>query len=348
MRLHGRALARALFGAIGGFIGWVVVEPFTTDVASIREIFEASENQSPAFLWALVGAAIGVAIAGLDEALWGGRQKALRDAAVAGVLGLVGGTVAFVLGGTVFSAFGALVLSAPEGSLAQRLWLIVARCVTWTLVGALIGLALGATRLSWRGAAHASLGGAVGGFLGGVLFDTVAPLLGSALTLGLAEPGWGSRLIGLTLMGALIGLLGALAEQWLAPAMLKVISSGRMEGREFIVDKPLVSIGRDERCDIALYYDRDIAMRHALLRWDGDGYVLTPEPNCAVFVNRQPVQTHRLRDGEIITVGQTQLIFRSRLPSAAVTDLSGKRCAHCGTFNRATAKFCHRCGTPLL
>ncbi len=346
MRLHGRALARALFGAIGGFVAWVVVEPFTTDVASIRELFEGSQGQSLP-LWAFVGAAFGVAIAGLEEWLWGGRQKAFQNAAIAGVLGLIGGAIAFALGGVVFSAFGSLVLSAPEGSLAQRLWLILARCVTWTMVGALLGLALGATRRSWRGAAHASLGGAIGGFLGGVFFDTLAPFLGNALTLGLAEPGWGSRLIGLTLMGALIGLFGALTEQWLAPAMLKVISSGRMEGREFIVDKPLVSIGRDERCDIALYYDRDIAMRHATLRWDGDGYVLIPEPQCPVFVNRQPVQTRRLGDGDVITVGQTQLLFRTRFPALVASGAQEKRCPHCAAPNRPTAKFCHRCGAKL-
>lgn len=347
MRFHGRAFARALFGAIGGFVSWVIVEPFTTDVASIRELFEGAQAQASAPLWAFVGAAFGIAIAGLDEWLWGGRQKALRNAAIAGGLGFLGGAIAFALGGVVFSAFGALVLGAPEGSLVQRFWLVIARCITWTIVGALIGLALGATRRSWQGAAHASLGGAIGGFLGGVLFDTLAPLLGNALTLGLAEPGWGSRLIGLTLMGALIGLFGALTEQWLAPARLKVISSGRMEGREFVVDKPLVFIGRDERCDIALYYDRDIAMRHAVLRWDGDGYVLIPEPNCAVLVNRQPVQTHRLHDGDVITVGQTQLMFHSRLSMPIVSESEGKRCLRCGISNRATAKFCHRCGASL-
>lgn len=347
MGFHGRAFARALFGAIGGFVSWVIVEPFTTDVASIRELFEGAQAQASAPLWAFVGAVFGIAIAGLDEWFWGGRQKALHHAAIAGGLGFLGGAIAFALGGVVFTAFGSLVLGAPEDSLVQRLWLVLARCVTWTMVGALIGLVLGATRRSWRGAAHASLGGAIGGFIGGVLFDTVAPFLGNALTLGLAEPGWGSRLIGLTLMGALIGLFGALAEQWLAPAVLKVISSGRMEGREFVVDKPMVSIGRDERCDIALYYDRNIAMRHAVLRWEGDGYVLIPELNCAVLVNRQPVQTHRLRDGDVITVGQTQLMFHSRLTVPIATVSEDKRCTRCGVANRATAKFCLRCGAPL-
>ncbi|GBC98407.1 hypothetical protein HRbin17_00919 [bacterium HR17] len=346
-RLSGRALARAVFGAIGGFTAWVIVEPFTTDVTSVQELFHASEGQPPVPLWALVGALIGVAIVGLDEWFWGGRKKAGRDALLAGVLGMLGGALAFAVGGWVFNAFAALVLGAPEGSLAQRLWLIVARSITWTLVGAVIGFALGAVRRSWRGAYHAGFGGALGGCIGGILFDTIAPLLGATLTLGLAEPGWGSRLIGLTTMGALIGLFGALAEQWFAPAILKVVSSGRMEGREFVVDKPMIWIGRDERCDVALYYDRQVQMRHAVLRWDGVGYVIAPENGGHIAVNDVPVQRRRLEDGDVITVGQTRLLFRSRLPTPAATDLARKLCSHCGALNRATAKFCYRCGTGL-
>lgn len=345
-RLSGRALTRALFGAIGGFAAWVIVEPFTTDVASIQELFRASDNQPPVPLWAFVGALIGVAIVGLDEWLWGGRKKAGRDAVLAGVLGMVGGALAFVVGGWVFNAFAPVVLSAPEGSLAQRMWLTIARSVTWTLVGAVIGCALGIVRRSWRGACHAAIGGALGGCIGGVLFDTFAPLVGVALTFGLAEPGWGSRLIGLTTMGALIGLFGALAEQWFAPAVLKVVSSGRMEGREFVVDKPQIWIGRDERCDVPLYYDRQVHMRHAVLRWDGAGYVIAPENGGTVAVNNVPVKSRRLEDGDVITVGQTRLLFRSRLPTPTAV-VANKPCANCGALNRPTAKFCYRCGTGL-
>jgi ribosomal protein L40E len=232
----------------------------------------------------------------------------------------------------------------------QRFWLIVARSLTWALVGALLGLALGAARKSWKGALNSAIGGLLGGFAGGVLFDTIAPHIGFVLTLGLTESGWASRLIGLVLMGALIGLFSTIAEQLLAPASLKVVSSGRMEGREFVIDKPIVTIGRDERCDVALYYDRDIAMRHALIRWEDGGYAIVPESGAIVLVNNQPVRYHRLRDKDIITVGQTRLMFRERHAVAFVQRErvpQGKVCPSCGTINRATAKFCHQCGRSL-
>jgi hypothetical protein len=232
----------------------------------------------------------------------------------------------------------------------QRFWLIVARSLTWALVGALLGLALGAARKSWKGALNSAIGGLLGGFAGGVLFDTIAPQIGLVLTLGLTESGWASRLIGLVLMGALIGLFSTIAEQLLAPASLKVVSSGRMEGREFVIDKPIVTIGRDERCDVALYYDRDIAMRHALIRWEDGGYAIVPESGAIVLVNNQPVRYYRLRDKDIITVGQTRLMFRERHAVAFVQRErapQGKVCPSCGTINRATAKFCHQCGRSL-
>lgn len=348
-QLTGRAGARALFGAIGGLAAWLVVEPFTTDVKSIHELFEANQGASGAPLWALVGAFIGVAIVGLEELLWGSRQKALRSILVTGILGVLGGSLAFSLGGWVFNLFGSIVLSYPEGDPRQFLWLVIARSLTWALVGALLGLALGAARKSWKGALNSAIGGLLGGFAGGVFFDTLAPQIGVILTLGLVESGWASRLIGLVSMGALIGLFSTLAEQLLSPASLKVISSGRMEGRQFIVDKPIVTIGRDERCDVALYYDRDVAMHHASLRWDGRSFAIMPEGNATVLVNNQPVRYQQLKDGDVITVGQTRLLFRTHHAIVAVQKElpAPKVCPSCGTLNRATAKFCHQCGRSL-
>jgi len=348
--LMGRSGARALFGAIGGLAAWILVEPFTTDVSSIRKLFERPQSNPEAALWAFVGAFIGVAIVGLEELLWGSKQKALRSVLITGLLGVFGGSFAFTLGGWVFNLFGRVVLSYPEGSPMQLFWRIVARSLGWALVGALLGLALGAARKSWKGALNSAIGGLLGGFAGGVLFDTIAPHIGFVLTLGLTESGWASRLIGLVLMGALIGLFSTIAEQLLAPASLKVVSSGRMEGREFVIDKPIVTIGRDERCDVALYYDRDIAMRHALIRWEDGGYAIVPEGNTVVLVNNQPVRHHRLKDKDVITVGQTRLMFRERHAVAFVQKEKApqaKVCPSCGTLNRTTAKFCHQCGRSL-
>jgi ribosomal protein L40E len=350
IQLAGRSVARAFFGAVGGLVAWILVEPFTTDVASIRELFEGGGSVPNIGVWALVGASIGVAIVGLEELFWGSRQKALRGIIIAGILGVIGSYLAFTLGSLVFRQFGGIVLRYPEGSPMQFFWLVIARSFSWALMGGLLGLAIGATRKSWMGALNSAIGGLLGGFTGGILFDTVAPFIGFIVSFGLITGGWASRLIGLTLMGALIGLFSTIAEHLLASASLKVISSGRMEGREFVVDKPVVTIGRDERCDVALYYDRDIAMRHALMRWEDGSYVIMPEGNAILLVNNQPTRRHRLKDKDVITVGQTQLLFREHriaIFSQNKGKYAPKICSYCGTPNRATAKFCRQCGKSL-
>ncbi len=347
----GRAFARALFGAVGGFMAWILVEPFVTDVRHIRELFEGPSASSAAVAWVFVGASFGVAIVGLEEWLWGARQRALRSVLLAAILGVLGGSIAFSLGGALFQQFGSIVLRYPEGSSAQLGWLILARSLTWALVGGTLGLVLGAVRKSWRGALHTAFGGLIGGFLGGILFDTLAPQVGQIITLGLVESGWASRLIGFTLMGALIGLFSSLTEQLLAPALLKIISSGRMEGREFSLDKPIITIGRDERCDIPLYYDRTVALRHAILRWENQGYAVVPEKNATVLVNNLPVHHRLLADGDVLTVGQTRLLFRTKhvavLAKPERKPALSKPCPSCGALNRASAKFCSQCGAML-
>ncbi|MCS7253479.1 MAG: FHA domain-containing protein [Armatimonadota bacterium] len=181
----------------------------------------------------------------------------------------------------------------------------------------------------------------------GILFDTVAPILGILLTFGLVEVGWASHSIELMLLGALIGLFSTIAEQFLSPATLKVISSGRMERREFAIDKPIVTIGCDERRDVSLYYDGEIAMKHAFLRWEEDGYVIVPESNAKVFVNNMPIASKKLESGDVITVGKTRLLFRGR-KATSIGEVSPKKvCSVCGTLNRENAKYCRSCGGAL-
>lgn len=344
LQFTGRALARALFGAIGGLMAWVIIEPFVTDPRSVAEFNRPMTEviRAMAFFGLVAGASIGSALTGLEELFWGSRQRAQQMTWKIALLGGLGGAFALVVGNFIYNLF-------PHEFGEISGWDVLARTLGWATVGALLGLALGAVRKSWRGALHAGLGGLLGGAIGGFLFDTVAPFVGMVLTMGLAEPGLGSRLIGLTLMGALIGLFSMLAEQILAPAILKVVSSGRMEGREFTVDKPVVTIGRDERCDVALYYDREVWMRHAALRWEDGGYAIVPEGKAVVQVNNQPIRHQRLQDGDFITVGQTRLMFRSRKTAAVVPKSAlGKVCPSCGTGNRLTARFCHHCGHALL
>jgi len=345
----GKRAARTIFGLIGGIGAWILIEPFVTDTAqSISELFTESAPQSSLAMWALGCALIGISIVGLEELVWGNKKRAIHGAIIAGLVGFFGGGMSQIIGSLIwFKVFGPIVLSFGGNELMQYCWLIIARSFTWALMGGIIGLSLGIVRKSLKGSINSAIGGVLGGLTGGVLFDTIAPFFGMLLTFGLIEAGWASRSIGLMLIGALIGLFSTIAEQLLSPATLKVISSGRMEGREFVLDKPILTMGRDERCDISLYYDDEILMRHALLQWCGDGYVITPQGNAKIFANNLPVISKKLEDGDVITVGKTRLLFRKRRMTSVSATSSGRMCEVCGTINRAGAKYCRNCGSSL-
>ncbi|MCS7223668.1 MAG: zinc-ribbon domain-containing protein [Armatimonadetes bacterium] len=347
MKWLGRSYSRAVFGAVGGFLAWLLVEPFTTDVASFEELFRPVTAEGPAqpLAWIGGGALLGFALFALEDFLWGMTHFGIRKAVIGVFSGALGMSFAFFIGGQVFSALGDLVLA--QAGLYRYATLVLVRGATWSLAGVLLGAALGLARGSVRGAAASGLGGLIGGATAGLLFDTLAPTLGVALTMGLTEPGWGSRLIGLVLLGALIGLFSAISETVLATARLKVISSGRLEGREFVADKPIITIGRSELCDIALYYDPTLPDRAARLQWQQGAYWIIPESNVPLTVNNRPVRQQPLRDEDVITVGETKLIYRTRSGPRGRREGATRLCQECGSENRPSAHFCRNCGAPL-
>jgi hypothetical protein len=143
-------------------------------------------------------------------------------------------------------------------------------------------------------------------------------------------------------MGTLIGSASVLVERFLAGATLKV-ASGKLEGKEFILDKSRLTIGRDERCDIPIYYDRQIEPRHATLEWTGAGYRIAPIGSATVIVNGQTVPVKELRHNDVVQVGNTRLVYRLRAGSSAVY-----LCSACYAPNRKDAKFCRNCGKPFV
>jgi len=54
---------------------------------------------------------------------------------------------------------------------------------------------------------------------------------------------------------------------------------GWQEGREYPLDKPAVVLGRAEQADIALFRDMKVEKRHAIIRREGEQYVLVNQNN---------------------------------------------------------------------
>lgn len=209
-----------------------------------------------------------------------------------------------------------------------------ARTIGWAIFGFALGTSQGVARGSLSGALRAGLGGGIGGAIGGLLFALLPSLT--------HFPDPACRGLAWVLMGALIGGASSLFEWLLAGATLKV-TSGKLEGKEFILDKPRLVIGRDERCDISLYYDRTIEPKHATLEWTGTGYRIAPIGNASVMVNGQTVPVRELNHNDVLAVGNTRLVYRLRTGT-----ISAYLCASCYAPNRKEAKFCRSCGRPFV
>jgi hypothetical protein len=180
------------------------------------------------------------------------------------------------------------------------------RALGWGVFGALIGLGVGVTSGAqfWKPA----LGGFLGGVLGGTLLEATRTLL-TDLLLGKA--------LGLTLLGAALGVFIALVVLLLSRAWLEV-TSGKLKGSEFILDKfvkaggPSAFIGSDAlKADIVLP-DPDIDPQHAMVS-GGDSYVLLKDMSLSgTYVNGRKIEQTQLGNNQSIRVGNTGLVYHEK------------------------------------
>ena len=109
---------------------------------------------------------------------------------------------------------------------------------------------------------------------------------------------------GFIALGLCIGLLIGVAQVVLKEAWLKV-EAGFRKGRELLVNKPVLTIGRAESCDLGLFGDPQIEKLHARI-YQQDGRYLIADTGSAhgTFVNDQRVaEPTLLRSGDLIRVG---------------------------------------------
>jgi hypothetical protein len=215
------------------------------------------------------------------------------------------------------------------GVLSQSLYEVKAlnlfKVIGWTFTGLLIGLSLGVfdllatiargqeSRGAMRKIRNGLLGGAVGGLLGGLLSVLFHGAWGSLFQEKPADRLWSPSAWGFVALGLCIGLLIGLAQVILKEAWLKV-ESGFRAGRELVLSKPEVTIGRAEGCDVGLFGDGAVDRLHARIVRHGDDYVLADAGSAAgTYVNgERVVQPRRLRSGDAIRLGRCVLRFGER------------------------------------
>jgi len=293
-----RVIRAALLCGAGGLIAFMFLEPST----AAREAQEMTRNipstgnaiTSAVAMFALVGALVGAGLGVSDEIGVGGYSRLLLRCLVGGVGGAACGAVGGFIGQVVFG----LMLASSGANIVS---VIAARTIGWSAVGAGIGLVGGIFGLSSRKCWQGFLGGAIGGGAAGLLFDLVSMPF---------QSGTASRLIGDVLIGVFTGAAVTWVEEAAKVAWVTVLA-GRNEGKRFILNKPITSIGRDELADIPLFGDVSVEKRHASIRTaDWKSFVLIDEGSrSGTAVNGVRTTNQPLNDGSVIAIGKFNLAF---------------------------------------
>lgn len=315
-----------LYGLIGGIIGWLISELINIDMEEVlrwmgytkdslvnnikkgtlteREIIAIIKNatriQSSIFA-GILGGFIG-AIMGLGEGIYyGSKEKAIKYSLVglgiALAIGLFGGYIAQIL-------YSGLLLNTDKYT--SSIYLAFVRAIAWAIVGLGVGIAVGLIKPDKYRIVNCAVGGLVGGFLGGFIFNFIS------IPTGESDTGIIPRAIGITIMGALIGLGIGLLEQFAKFAWLKVIR-GEFEGKEYLVFPGVTSIGSNGKNTIVLFKDKLIAPNHCDIILEGNNYVLVDKGSInGTLVNGMRINRHTLRQGNAIAMGNTVLMFNTK------------------------------------
>jgi hypothetical protein len=292
----------AICGAAGAFLGWALGR------------FPHISNEIPRD--GIRGMFLGMMIAlslSLVDSLWNLSLKQAGQIAirvlVAVVVGCVGGLMGGLLGSWLY-----YVTSSP-------IFVIFG----WTLTGFLVGASVGVFEVlsslvkqqdmsgSQKKLINGVLGGTVGGVLGGVLF-----VVFSAFWSGLFKGKDPQALLsptstGFVALGACIGVLIGLAQVIFKEAWIKV-EAGFRAGREKIISKGEITIGRAESCDIGLFGDNTIERLHAKIAKKGTNYFLLDNGTPAgTYLNGNRIaRPEMLQTGDAIKVGNCLLRFGER------------------------------------
>ncbi len=93
-----------------------------------------------------------------------------------------------------------------------------------------------------------------------------------------------------------------------------VVTRGPNTGLQFRLDRPVTSVGRHPLSDIFLD-DITVSRRHAeFLRENGKFHVIDRGSRNNIYVNREPVDSAVLANGDEIQIGNFRLVFLAGTP----------------------------------
>jgi hypothetical protein len=279
-------------GLVGSLIGWGICEPFFLD----------SHTQSRwgnifilPFVVMFTCLGLGVAESIVERS----GSKAVIRGLLSLVLGFVFGFVFYFAANILFAVATQVVIAlGVQTNKNPAFW--IARGVAWAVFGVAGGLVYGLVDRSGTKTKYGIFGGLIGAGLGGTVFDPIS----FATRTGSVSRAVGFGLLGLA-TGAAIGIVeSALKDRWL------YVAAGPLAGKQFILYKPLTTIGSSQKCDIYLFKDNSILPQHGTIEMRGAQTFLRSDGQ--IFVSGQPVRMRALQSGDLIQIGRYAFHFRER------------------------------------
>jgi hypothetical protein len=325
MAILSKMYFNAVFGALGGLLGWMLFGVLGEKNPSNETAFGFLTYLDLNLLLggALIGGLIGYFVVSVEALRDQSLIRFVRLSSYGVIIALFGGAIGMYAGDLIntgiIKMFRGMNITLDPRGVSYLLLSMIARGLGWSLLGVAIGASEGIAARSLGKFSYGTIGGALGGFIGGVLYQVFYFI---ASREGATTYFWSA--MGLVILGACIGSLSALVQTVFQPANIKVMR-GWQEGREYPLDKPANLIGRDEHADIALFRDMKVEKKHCTIKQVDGKYYLTNNgaPPEFTLVNDAPVADQReLNDGDRIQLGSVILKFQLR---AAILRAKAKR-----------------------
>lgn len=309
-----RMLVMSVAGLVGGVIGFLL-----SKIPDGTAETEAQLRTDAGFTFMLMVAAIGAALIIGNSILDGhppsGELLAIAAVALLG-LGFASGYIAQTLYSSMIndSDLARCVIVDEFGfeqfdSSCYISVIRLARTVGWGLAGALGGVGIGLSFRSRKRLQNAVIGGAVGGLIGGFLFDLIPQILET-------DSPDTPRLVAVTIIGVLIGVLIAAIDAVRSDMFLEVMS-GEMRGRQFLVMDQTTRVGSARSAGVVLLADREIAEVHLTIQRAPNGVSFTCNTTKPVMLNGAPASSGWLSSGDILRVGNTDVRVGFKKATAA-------------------------------
>jgi hypothetical protein len=279
-------------GLLGALAGWGICEPFFIDSHTGSRW---GNIVILPFVVMLTCLGLGVAESIVERS----AKKAMVRGLLGLALGLVGGFIFDWIANGFFAMGTAIIVSLGVQTAKNPAFWIV-RGLAWAVFGVAGGIVYGLVDRSGTKMKYGIFGGLIGSALGGMVFDPIS----FATKTGGVSRGVGFALLGLA-TGVAIGIVeSALKDRWL------YVASGPLAGKQFILYKPMTTIGSSQSSDIYLFKDTSILPQHAVIEMRGaQTFIRSAGP---VFVSGAPARNRAMQSGDLIQIGRYAFHFRER------------------------------------